>query len=376
MQEHTLAWLTVLRAPLLGAAGLRRALATVGSIEALLACAQRQLLALGLAPESAAALADPPRALLDEDLRWCEDENIQLLPFVAPDFPPQLADLPDAPALLLLRGRRELLVEPQLAVVGSRQPTAAGRRIARELAAQLAAAGLVITSGLARGIDTAAHEGALVAGGGTIAVCGTGLDLCYPPENQSLHERIAHQGLLLSEFPRGAPAARHHFPRRNRIISGLARGTLVVEAAAGSGSLITARKALEQGREVFAVPGSPLNPLAAGCLELLTEGAHLARTAHDVITHIRIPIEKNPGANLLSDQELISDKSRPGPARRLDKDYEMLLDALGFEPASIDDLVDRTGLSPGSVASMMLILELEGRVETRPGALFNRVTDR
>lgn len=376
MADNALAWLTVLRAPLLGAAGLRRAIAAAGSIEALLECPQRQLVALGLAPESAAALADPPRALIEQDLHWCGQLGIQLLPFNAADFPPQLADLSDAPALLLLRGRRELLAEPQLAVVGSRQPTAAGRRIARELAAQLAASGLVITSGLARGIDTAAHEGALAAGGGTIAVCGTGLDQCYPPENQALHERIARQGLLLSEFPRGAPAARHHFPRRNRIISGLARGTLVVEAAAGSGSLITARKALEQGREVFAVPGSPLNPLAAGCLELLTEGAHLVRTAHDVITHVRVPIEKNPGINLLSDQELMPAESAAGPARRLDKDYEMLLDALGFEPASIDDLVDRTGLSPGSVASMMLILELEGRVETRPGALFNRVTDR
>ena len=376
MQDSPLAWLTVLRAPLLGAAGLRRAIASTGSIQALLACSARQMVALGLAPEAAAALNDPPRALLDEDLAWCERERISLLPFTAPDFPPQLADLPDAPALLLLQGQRELLAAPQMAVVGSRQPTAAGRRIAFELAGALARAGLVITSGLARGIDTAAHEGALAARCGTIAVCGTGLDLCYPPENQALRDRIAAEGLLMSELPRGAPAARHHFPRRNRIISGLARGTLVVEAAAGSGSLITARKALEQGREVFAVPGSPLNPLAAGCLELLTEGAHLVRTAHDVITHIQITIEKNPGHYLLSDQKLTSVQSTAGAARRLDKDYEMLLDALGFEPASIDDLVDRTGLSPGSVASMMLILELEGRVETRPGALFNRITDR
>jgi DNA processing protein len=376
MQDSALAWLTVLRAPLLGAAGLRKAIAATGSIEALLACSEHQLLSLGLAAESAAALARPAHALLSEDLAWCQAHDIRLLPFTAPDYPAQLADLPDAPALLLLRGRRELLAEPQVAVVGSRHPTAAGRRIAQELAGQLAAAGLVITSGLARGIDTAAHAGALAVRGGTIAVCGTGLDICYPPENQALRDRIAREGLLISEFPRGAPAARHHFPRRNRIISGLARGTLVVEAATGSGSLITARKALDQGREVFAVPGSPLNPLAAGCLELLTEGAHLVRSAADVITHIQIRIEKNPGNKLLSDQELTSVQSSPSANRRLDKDYEMLLDALGFEPASIDDLVDRTGLSPGSVASMMLILELEGRVESRPGALFNRVTDR
>jgi DNA processing protein len=376
MHDSTTAWLTVMRAPLLGAAGTRRAIAACGSVEALLTCRPRQLVSFGLAPESAAALADPPRELIEADLRWCQDEGIALMPFTAPDFPVQLAELPDAPALLLLQGRRELLAAPQMAVVGSRAPTAAGRRIARDLAAQLAASGLVITSGMARGIDTAAHEGALGGQGGTIAICGTGLDVCYPPENQALRERIAREGLLVSEFPRGAPATRHHFPRRNRIISGLARGTLVIEAAAGSGSLITARMALDQGREVFAVPGSPLNPLAAGCLELLTEGAHLVRTARDVITHIQMPIEKNPGNNLLSDQQLASVQSAPAAGRRLDKDYEMLLDALGFEPASIDDLVDRTGLKPGSVASMMLILELEGRVEPRPGALFNRVTDR
>lgn len=375
MEDSILAWLTVLRAPLLGAAGLRRAIAACGTIEALLASPQHHLIALGLAPETAAALVNPPRPLVEADMRWCREQQIGLMPFTAADFPPQLAALPDAPALLLLRGRRELLAAPQIAVVGSRLPTAAGRRIAHDLSSQLAAAGLVITSGLARGIDRAAHEGALAAAGGTIAICGTGLDICYPPENQALRDRIARDGLLVSEFPRGAPAARHHFPRRNRIISGLARGTLVIEAAAGSGSLITARRALEQGREVFAVPGSPLNPLAAGCLELLAQGAHLVRTAHDVITQIQIPIEKNPGNNLLSDQSLTSVQSGQSTTRRLDKDYEMLLDALGFEPASIDDLVDRTGLKPGSVASMMLILELEGRVEPRPGALFNRVSD-
>jgi DNA processing protein len=375
MKDGARSWLTALRAPSLGASTLRAAIAATGSINALLHCTERHLVSLGLSPEAAAALVHPPHALIADDLAWCQANHIELMPFTAPDYPPQLASLPDAPTLLLLRGRRELLATAQLAVVGSRQPTAAGRRIARELAAQLAAAGLTITSGLARGIDTAAHEGALAVGGGTIAVCGTGLDICYPPENQRLHDQICREGLLISEFPRAAPAARHHFPRRNRIISGLARGTLVVEAAAGSGSLITARKALDQGREVFAVPGSPLNPLAAGCLELLTEGAHLVRTASDVITHIEVQIEKSPDKNILLDHQVMTDGSSANGRRRLDKDYEMLLDALGFEPASIDDLVDRTGFSPGCVASMMLILELEGRVETRPGALFNRVTD-
>jgi DNA processing protein len=364
-------WLIALRAPSLPARILRAALSATGSIEAVIASTRSELLQLGLAPEAAEALHRPSSALLEQDLHWLKRSRVTLLPVTAPGYPSQLADLPDPPAALFIKGRSALLRAPQLAIVGSRHPTAAGRRIAQTLSRQLGQAGLCITSGLARGIDTAAHEGALEGEGGTIAVCGTGLDQCYPPGNAALFERIADTGLLVSEFPPGTEPRRSNFPRRNRIISGLARGTLVVEAAQGSGSLITAQRALEQGREVFAVPGSPLNPLAAGCLDLLRQGAHLVRHAGDVLEHIQIPIESNSPAN----QELALRSDSVSGVRRLDKDYEMLLDALGFEPASIDDLVDRTGLSPGSVASMMLILELEGRVETRPGALFNRVSD-
>lgn len=364
-------WLIALRAPQLGARTLRNALSIAGGIEALLALRRSELLALGLAPEAAAALQQPPRDLIAQDLQWLARSGTELLAIDAAAYPPQLAELADAPVALFLRGRRQLLRSPMLAVVGSRRPTAAGQRIAQTLAQTLGEAGLCIVSGLARGIDAAAHEGALRGRASTIAVCGTGLDQCYPAENQALFERIGHDGLLLSELPPGTAPLRHNFPRRNRIIAGLARGTLVIEAAEGSGSLITARQALHQGREVFAVPGSPLNPLAAGCLELLREGAHLVRQTQDVLEHIKIPIEENTHQNHAV--ELIN-QGRDAP-RRLDKEYEMLLDALGFEPASIDDLVDRTGLPPGSVASMMLILELEGRVENRPGALFNRVTD-
>ena len=365
-------WLIALRAPALSARVLRTALAAAGGMAGLLACSRGGLIELGIAPETAAALLQPRRDLIESDLHWLHHSGCTLLPCSARDYPAQLAELPDAPPALFLRGRTELLSRPQLAVVGSRQPTAAGRRMARQLAQQLGEAGVCITSGLARGIDTAAHQGALCASAGTIAVCGTGLDLCYPPENSALFERIAVEGLLVSEFPPGTSPRRHHFPRRNRIISGLTRGTLVVEAAADSGSLITAKKALDQGREVFAVPGSPLNPLAAGCLDLLCEGAHLVRGAADVLEHILVPMESKPVFN----QEVETLHNGNSGTRRLDKDYEMLLDALGFEPASIDDLVDRTGLPPGSVASMMLILELDGRVESRPGALFNRITDR
>jgi DNA processing protein len=286
-----------------------------------------------------------------------------------PGYPPQLVEATATPPLLYTLGDERLLLRPQVAIVGSRQPTAAGQRIARQIASELAEAGFVITSGLARGIDAAAHEAALAAGGSTIAVCGTGLDRCYPPQNQALFERIAGAGLLVSEFPPGTPPRAQNFPQRNRIISGLARGVVVVEAAAGSGSLITAERALEQGREVFAVPGSPLNPLAAGCLALIRQGATLVRGAADILPDITVTIEQKPQLH----QRVENRQPVPCGAARLDKDYEMLLDALGFEPGSIDDLVTRTGLAAGAVASMMLVLELEGRVEIRPGALYNRI---
>ena len=284
-------------------------------------------------------------------------------------YPPQLVAATTTPTALYTLGDISLLRQPQMAIVGSRRPTAAGMRIARQIAGDLAAAGLVITSGLAQGIDTAAHEAALAAGGTTIAVCGTGLDICYPPGNQALFARIAERGLLVSEFAPRVPPRAAHFPQRNRIISGLARGVVVVEAAQGSGSLITAQRALEQGREVFAVPGSPLSPLSAGCLALIRQGATLVRGAADILPDIRNSIEQIIPLN----QQVAPTQGGLFEGGRLDKDYEMLLDALGFEPGSIDDLVARTGLAAGVVASMMLILELHGRVEARPGALYNRV---
>jgi DNA processing protein len=285
------------------------------------------------------------------------------------DYPRQLAVLGEGAPDLFVRGDAALLSRPQVAIVGSRNPTAAGQRIAAAMARDMVRAGYAITSGLARGIDAAAHVAALDAGGATVAVLGTGPDRCYPRENRALYERIARQGVLVSEFPPGTGPRAHHFPQRNRIISGLSRAVVVIEAAADSGSLITASHAADQGRDVFAVPGSPLNPLAAGCNELIRNGAVLARGAADVLAETGWVHQQIP----LSDQNLTAALQEARDNSRLDKEYEMLLDALGFEPASIDDLVDRTGLSPGAVASMMLILELEGRVEARPGALYNRV---
>jgi DNA processing protein len=368
--QSTLAWAAVMRAPGLGAAAVMAAMRQLGDIQRLLGAAPTTLRALEIGEQAIAYLCgDLARVEAGSDLRWLDQSGATLLPCTSTQFPPQLRAIRDAPVALYVLGCVEALSQPQVAMVGSRTPTAAGRKLAGQIAADVAASGFIVTSGLARGIDTAAHEGALAAGR-TIAVLGTGPDLCYPADNRALSLRIQGKGALVSEFPPGTPPCRQNFPRRNRIISGLARGTVVVEAATGSGSLITARRALEQGREVFAVPGSPLNPQACGCLELLLEGAHLARDVADVLQQIEIPIEKI----ILPYQGVTDALKPPESTRRLDKDYEMLLDALGFEPASIDDLVDRTGLNPGTVASMMLILELDGRVETRPGALFNRVT--
>jgi DNA processing protein len=298
-----------------------------------------------------------------------ESSGAQLLRRGDATYPAQLDAIPDPPPLIFALGDIGLLHAAQIAVVGSRHPTAAGRSLAARMAGDLARHGLVVTSGLARGIDAAAHQASLDAGGRTIAVCGTGLDICYPAQHRALFDRIARDGLVISEFPPGTPPRAAHFPQRNRIISGLSRGVVVIEAAANSGSLITARHALAQGREVFAVPGSPLNPLAAGCLSLIRQGAALVRDAADILPEIGIPIEKN----LLEDQLVDRTNSRSESAAWLDKDYEMLLDALGFEPSTVDDLVGRTSLNAGSVASMLLILELEGRVEARPGALYNRI---
>jgi DNA processing protein len=255
------------------------------------------------------------------------------------------------------------LAAAQLAMVGSRSPTAPGRATAREFAAWFAGAGLTVTSGLAVGIDAASHEGALAGGGSTIAVFATGLDRIYPAEHAALAQRIRAAGALVSEFPPGTPPLRGHFPRRNRIIAGLSLGTLVVEAARYSGSLITARLAIEYGREVFAIPGSIHSPLARGCHQLIKSGAKLVEEASDVLTELQFPVRK---------EELTAHASEPRPAPELDKEYEMLLDALGFEPATIDVLVARTRLPGESVASMLLILELEGRVAALPGGRYGR----
>jgi len=325
------------------------------------------LAALGLGAAAIDALRNPDADGLAADERWLACPGRQLVTWGSPAYPALLASIPDAPLVLFVEGAASALHLPQLAIVGSRNPTPIGRDTAQDFARHLAAAGLAITSGLALGIDAAAHRGALAAGGCTIAVLGCGLDRVYPRENASLAREIAGCGALVSDLPTGTPPLKQHFPRRNRLISGLAVGTLVVEAALQSGSLITARLAAEQGREVFAIPGSIHSPLSRGCHRLIRQGAKLVETADDIFTELGALLHgMRPGASA----EAPEPQEDSGHA--LDKDYEILLDALGFEPAGVDTLVARTGFEAGAVASMLLILELEGRIAQQPGGLFCR----
>jgi DNA processing protein len=367
--------LLLARAPGLRHAQLRAVLERIAPARTELAAAEaligerpETLCALGLGAAASRWLHAPDAALLDADRAWVARSRIALLDALDHRYPPLLAQLRCAPALIYVRGDIEALRLPQLAIVGSRSPTEPARRTARQFAGALAHAGLAITSGLALGIDAAGHEGALAAGGITVAVLGSGLDRIYPAQHGLLAARIAARGAVISEFPRGTAPLRAHFPQRNRLMSGLSLGTLVVEAARSSGSLITARYALEEGREVFAIPGSIHNPLTRGCHALIRSGAKLVETTGDILEEIINFLPKQ------HDRPDLSDLPRDTVMRAsLDKGHKILLDALGFESASIDMLVERTGLPSQSVASMLLILELEGAVGSQAGGRYVRL---
>lgn len=361
-------WLALVRMPGLGWANLEALLAEFGSPEALFSLKPRQLAPFDLKESVRAALLDPDWERVDSDLEWMQSRNAELVPATSTDFPELLRRIPDAPVALFTRGNVALLRQPQLAIVGSRNPTASGRDTAYDFALHLGRAGLVITSGLALGIDAAAHEGGLDAGAGTIAVCGTGLDQIYPKSNRKLAERILAEGLLVSEFPPGTPPLAANFPRRNRIVSGLSLGTLVVEAAWRSGSLITARLASEQGREVFAIPGSIHNPLSKGCHRLIRDGAKLVESATDVIE------ELGPLAGVQANEYEPDTESIQATQEAIDPEYRRLLETIGHDPTPMDVIVARTGMSTDVVSSMLLILELQGKVEAAPGGRYARTT--
>ncbi|MEM1263684.1 MAG: DNA-processing protein DprA [Pseudomonadota bacterium] len=294
---------------------------------------------------------------------WLQAPRHTLITWGAPAYPPLLARIPDPPPLLYGLGDPDLLTLPLIAMVGSRRPTPGGRETAATLASDLCNGGVGLVSGLALGVDTEAHAMALQCNAATVAVLGTGIDRVYPAANQDLATKIAGSGCIISEFPLGSEARREHFPQRNRIISGLALGTLVVEAALRSGSLITARLAAEQGREVFAVPGSIRNPMARGCHRLIRDGARLVETASDVMGEIGIMAET------LRETLAVAAPTQSD----INPDHERLLDAMGYEPCAVDTIAERAALTIAEVSSMLLILELEGRIESLPGGRFARL---
>ena len=359
---------TLARIPALDAAALIAACTALGDLPALLRASPATLRAAGLAAPAVARLAHPPARELEQDLQIVQRHSLVLLAATDPRYPAQLlAAIPMAPAVLWVKGDPQALSAPQIAMVGARRCTAVGAMTARQFATWFARAGVGVTSGLARGIDAASHSGALDAQGLTVAVCAHGLDQIYPAEHAALAQRIVAQGALVSEFPPGTVPRRAHFPQRNRLISGLALGTVVVEAALKSGSLSTASWAADQGREVFAVPGSVHSPVSAGCHRLIRDGAKLVETPEEVLAELRLPLinqslENNPGP---AGQRALA---RP----RLDKPLEILLDAVGFGPTGVDELVIRTGLPGESVASMLLILELEGLIAAEAGGRYSR----
>lgn len=364
------AWLRLERTRGLGPRSGAGLLAAFGSPEAIFA-ASHEALAAQAGPALARALLQAPAAdterLVDATLRWRETPGQQVLALGEPGYPELLSRIPDPPLLLYIKGRMELLAGPGLAIVGSRNASRQGQADALAFAAALSEAGVTIVSGLALGIDAAAHEGALRGAGGTVAVVGTGPDLVYPVRNRPLAERIAVEGCIASEYPVGTPPLPGNFPKRNRIISGLAAGVLVVEAAARSGSLITARQAAEQGRDVFAIPGSIHAALAKGCHALIREGAKLVDTAQDVLEALALSPLAGMGA-------WTPRATAPAPIDEAgDVAEQALLAALGHGPVEPDLLLAALGGNAGELGARLLLLELSGRVERLPGGLVQRV---
>ena len=354
------AWLALIRAPGIGPATASRLLQRFGTPQAVLAATASQWTAAGLERGLHAGLSAPDEQALAADLAWFEAAPARYL--ITRDdarYPAPLREIAQAPVALFCQGDPDLLALPQIAVVGARSASAQGSEDARAFAAELARRGLVVTSGLALGVDGAAHKGALEAEGYTIAVCATGLDRVYPARHRSLAHRIIERGLLVSEFPPGVPALAENFPRRNRIISGPALGVLVVEAARESGSLITARLAAEQGREVFAIPGSIHNPMSRGCHALIRQGAKLVEKADDILEELAPRI----GAALRESRAASGSAAAAVP----DPLQQRLLDALALERLSFDQWMERSGLDGEAFHAALLALELRGDVVGQAG---------
>lgn len=353
--EGLAAWLRLTLIPGIGGETQRKLLAAFGLPEAIFAAGRLEVRAV-IASRADLLFDFDANEAVDRSIAWANQPGQCILTLADAAYPAALLEIADPPNVLYVRGNPALLQKPGLGMVGSRNATPQGLQTAESFAKTLAAHGLTIISGLALGIDAAAHRGALAAGGATIAVIGTGADRLYPARNKELALAIAEHGAIVSEFPLGTPAIASNFPRRNRIISGLSRGILVVEAAPESGSLITARLAGEQGREVFAIPGSIHSPVARGCHKLIKQGAKLVETAQDVL------------------EELGNFEEVPCPAEALPSiDENPLLTAIGHDPCGLDELVERTGFSADQLLAELLTLELTGQLATLPGNRYQRL---
>jgi DNA processing protein len=359
-------WLQLTLAPGLGSATLRKLLTQFGLPENVVAAKRADLARFASAEVLQALDSDAVAKAVDHALAWLVQPGNAIVTLADAAYPKLLFEIGDPPAVLYCRGRTDLLNRPALALVGSRNATAQGNSSAEQFARSFSSAGLTIVSGLAQGIDAAAHRGGLAGEGSTIAVLGTGVDITYPQANAALSAEIAANGLLLSEFPLGTKALAHNFPRRNRLISGLAQGCLVIEAALASGSLITARAAAEQGREVFAVPGSIHSPLSKGCHALIKSGAKLVESAEDVMSEI----SAFRGGRFASRSGAANAATSSEPTGRTG---ESLLACMGFDPADVDSLCARAGLPAEAVSAELLRLELAGRVTVLPGGLYQRL---
>ena len=351
-------WLALSRLPGIGSVTVRRWLEYFISIDKLFTASPTDLEAAGLTAKQRYLLKNVNWTIIENDLLWLEKNNNQIISLEDEAYPKLLREIYDPPLVLFVKGDANILAQSQIAMVGSRHPTVTGKESAYQFAKELASAGLVITSGLALGIDAASHTGA-IATGKTIAVLGAGLKFIYPPTHQKLAEDIVrNDGALISEFPPDTPPKAANFPMRNRIISGLSLGVLVIEAALRSGSLITARSALEQNRDIFAIPGSIHNPLARGCHQLIRQGAKLVETSNDILEEI--------GYLKKTNENPIPFSSKQEPVD-LDPLLQRVLAQIGYEVTALDVIILRSGLTPAEVSSMLLPLELEGYVHLVPG---------
>lgn len=368
-------WVSLLRVPGVGPKTFQKLLDAFNSPPEVFSSSSQSLKQAGFSEKIISAINDAENTISSlEDIKWLESaDSHYIITIHCPEYPALLKQISNPPPLLFVQGNLSILNDPQLAIVGSRNPTQGGLSNTHEFAKYLSRSGLCITSGLALGVDGAAHQGAIDTNSPTIAVIATGVDRVYPARHRELAHQIVIHGAIISEFPIGTQARPENFPRRNRIISGIAHGTLVIEAAKRSGSLITAKLSSEQNREVFAIPGSIHNPLARGCHQLIKEGAKLVETAQDILEEMASIIDVNSLHN--DTDQTISETETTADITVADDsiEHQNLLDKMGYDPVSIDELVIRTEQDPASIAATLLILELQNKVSSNGGGTYTRL---